>query len=75
LSASFHNQNGLKQGETLSPLLFNFALEYAIRTCQEFQVVLKLDGIHQLLVHTDDNLLGDDVSSPECWVKPYHKVG
>jgi hypothetical protein len=24
-------QNGLKQGNALSPLLFNFALEYAIR--------------------------------------------
>jgi hypothetical protein len=24
-------QNGLKQGDALSPVLFNFALEYAIR--------------------------------------------
>jgi hypothetical protein len=28
---SFPNQNGLKQGDALSPLLFNFALECVIR--------------------------------------------
>jgi hypothetical protein len=32
LSDSFPIQNGLKQGDALSPLLFNFALEYASKT-------------------------------------------
>jgi hypothetical protein len=31
LSNSFPIQNGLKQGAALSPLLFNFSLQYAIR--------------------------------------------
>jgi hypothetical protein len=34
LSDSFTIQNGLKHGDVLSPLLFNFALEYAIRKVQ-----------------------------------------
>jgi hypothetical protein len=35
LSDTFPVQNGLKQGHALSPLLFNFALEYSIRKVQE----------------------------------------
>jgi hypothetical protein len=60
LSDSFPIQNGLKQGDSLSPLLFNFTLEYAIRKVQENQAGMKLNCTHQLLAYGDDvNLLGD----------------
>jgi hypothetical protein len=64
MSDKFPIQNGLKQGDALSPLPFNIALEYAIRKVQVNRVGLKLIWTHQLLVYADDrNLLSHDIDT------------
>jgi hypothetical protein len=77
LYEGFPIQNGLIQGDALSPLLFNFALEYAIRKVQEKQVGLKWNGTHWILSYADDvHVLGDNtdkkVSNIFKGTKPPH---
>jgi hypothetical protein len=65
LSDKFPIHNGLKQGNALSPLLFNFALDYAIRKVQENEVSLELWATSAvgLCRRCDVNLLGDSINT------------
>jgi hypothetical protein len=53
LSDMFPIMNGLQQGDTLSPVLFNFALENASRRIRVNLDGMKLIVTHKLLVYAD----------------------
>jgi len=63
LSGRFHIKSCLKQGDALSPLLFNVALEYAIRGVQINQDCFKVNvSHHELMVYAAGaNVLGGNV--------------
>ena len=62
VSDRFTIRNGLKNGDALTPMLFNFALEYTIRRVQVNQDGLKLNGTHQFLAYADDvKILGGSI--------------
>jgi hypothetical protein len=64
LSEHIPLENGPKQGDALSLLLFSFPLGYAIRKVKEFQGGLKLNATNQLLTYADEvNPLGDNIGT------------
>jgi hypothetical protein len=57
-----HIKNGLKEGDALLSLLFNFAVEYDIRKVKTNHRLLKFNGTHQVIIYTDDvNLQGQSI--------------
>jgi len=81
VSDGFPIRKVLKQGDALSPMLFNFALEYAIRRVQVNQDGRKLNGTHQLLAYADGvNILGGSIHtlkerSAEALVAATREIG
>ena len=80
LSDAFSIHCVLKEGDALSPLLFNFAQEYAIRRVQENRIGLDMNGKYQLLVYADDvNMLGGNLQTvrenTEIFIKTSKDIG
>ena len=62
MSYIFSIKNVSKLSDALSPFLFIFALEYAIKRVQVNQDSLKLNRSHQLLVYADHvNILSGSI--------------
>jgi len=63
-SDMFTIRNGVQQGDDLSPMPFNFPLEYAIKRVQVNQNGFKLKDTHQLFDYADDvNILEEKYGS------------
>jgi len=58
----FPIMNGLKEGDALLPLLFNFVLKYAIKKVKANHKLLKFNGTHQVVIYAANvNLWGQSI--------------
>jgi hypothetical protein len=72
----FPINNVLKQGDALLPLLFNIAVDYAIKRVQVNRDNLKLNGTYQLFVYADDvNIMDRSVQSTGTLVVASKEIG
>ena len=53
LSNCFPIENSLQQRDALSPLMFNFVIEYAIWKVQETNLGLDMNGAHEVLAYME----------------------
>jgi len=59
----FHNKDGLKLGDALSPLLFNFDIDCAVRSVHVNHEGFKLNGTFQFSVVVACKETGPDVDA------------
>lgn len=75
VSSPFMINNGLKQGDVMSPVLFNIALESVIRKILQTEM-LNLDKGNNLLAYADDMMvIGKSRKDIQNTVKELIKVG
>ncbi|KAI5635421.1 guanylate kinase domain-containing protein [Phthorimaea operculella] len=76
LTEEFDVITGLKQGDALSPLLFNLVLEHAIRKVLALDGGVELNGKHKVIGYADDlALLGQCQSDVEAMVRTLELEG
>jgi hypothetical protein len=75
ISSSFTINNGLKQGDAMSSVLFNMALESVIRKIPRTEI-LNLDEENILLAYADDRVvIGNSKDSIQSTVEELMKIG
>jgi hypothetical protein len=61
MSNTFHIESGLKQGDDLSPLLFNFVLEFTNTKVKGSQEGLEFNGKQCLVCAAPVHVLGKNI--------------